>query len=231
MNVQAPLPDFYPILAAPAYSIAESARLTGLSRWRVSRWLRGYQTEQIDIKPVVKRDIPETSTYASFLDLIDMLFVKEFISIGHSLQYIRKALDEARGYLGSPHFARSRFFTSSNQIILDLPLDGKMVALLSGGQTAMGKVIEQAFLRLDFEQVSEHGFANRWYPDGRDGYIVIDPEICFGRPTVVGRSIATENIYDLFLGEQKQLEPVQDWFELPPPAVEAAVTFELGLAA
>lgn len=227
-----PINDLYKTLSAPIYSIAEVHRLVGLSRWRISRWLRGYKYDGGEQEPVIRRSIPPESTYASFLDLIDLLFVKKFIERGFSLQLIRKALEEARLHLGTPHFARSKFFTSSDKIILELPRSSNnMIALLTGGQRALSEVIEKVYDKLDFEEVTEFGFVTRWYPEGREGYIIIDPQVSFGRPTIMGSGIATENIYDLFLGENREIDPVTEWFQLPEPKVQAAIRFELSLAA
>ncbi len=67
-----PKNDLYKTLSAPTYSIAETSRLTGISRGRVSRYLRGYRYEGGELDPVISRSIPAKSTYASFLDLIDL---------------------------------------------------------------------------------------------------------------------------------------------------------------
>jgi uncharacterized protein (DUF433 family) len=225
-----PITDLYKTLSAPTYSISEVHRLTGISRWRISRWLRGYKYDGGEQSPVIRRSIPSESTYASFLDLIDLLFVRKFIERGFSLQFIRKALEDARVHLGTPHFAWNKFFTSSDKIILELP-KSNMVTLLAGGQRAMSEIIEQVYDKLDFEEVTEFGFVSRWYPEGRQGYIIIDPQISFGRPTVKGSGIATENIFDLYLGENQKIEPVRKWFQLPRQEIQAAIRFEAGLMA
>jgi len=220
----------YKTLSAPAYSIAETSRLTGIKKWSVSRWLRGYKYYGGELDPVISRSIPPESTFASFLDLIDLLFINKFIESGFSLQHIRKALEEARVHLGTQHFARSKFFTSSNEMILELP-EGNMVALLKDGQRAMGEVVKNVHDKVDFEEITEFGFVKRWFPKGRDGFIVIDPQISYGRPTIEGSGIATENVFDLFLGENKTIDPVRHWFDLPDYKIQAAVNFETSLVA
>jgi uncharacterized protein (DUF433 family) len=178
----------------------------------------------------VKDEIRRKETYASFLDLVDLLIVKELLSRGFGLPTLRKALDEAREYLGTRHLGRNVFFTSGNQeIILRLPKNGSMIALLTGGQTAIPEIIESLSDKLEFEDITKFGFARRWYPKGMSGRIVIDPEISFGRPTLIGRGMATNNIYDLFLGENEKIEPVAKWFNISESDVQAAVQFEHGL--
>lgn len=227
-----PTVSLYKTLSAPTYSIAEVHRLTGISRWRISRWLRGYKYDGGEQDPVITRSISPESTYASFLDLIDLLFVKKFVERGFSLQLIRKALEEARTHLGTPHFARNKFFTSSDKIILELPeSSNNVVALLTDGQRAIGEIIDKVYDKLDFEEVTEFGFVSRWYPEGKEGYIIIDPQISFGKPTVKGSGIATENIYDLYLGENRKIEPVRNWFQLPRHKIQAAIRFEASLGA
>ena len=122
--------EMYMLLDAPTYSITEAGRLTGLSRFRVSRWLQGYkfkyevaggtEIRESHREAVVQRT-REKDTYVSFLDLVDMLYVKRLLDIGHHLPKIRKALDEARKRLGISHFANSRFFADSSDVFLEMP--------------------------------------------------------------------------------------------------------------
>ncbi len=223
-------------LNAPTYSITETSRLVGVPSWSVRRYLEGYEYRyfirermQERQKPPIISKSEEKSAYASFLDLIDLLFVKEFLNRGFSLQYLRRALAEAKEYLGTPHFARTEFYTSGSEIILKLPKDGNLIALMTHGQIAIPEIIKKLSNKLDFENITKYGLARRWYPNGKKGLIVIDPQISFGRPTLTGHSIATNNIYDLFLGEKEKVEPVSEWFDIPVHKIRAAVQFEHSL--
>ncbi len=104
-----------------------------------------------------------------------------------------------------------------------------MIALLTGGQGAMPNFISELYEKLEFEDLTHFGFAKKWYPQGIDGRIVIDPEISFGRPTLVNWGVSTDNIYDLYLGEKKKIEPVSHWFNIPAQEIQAAVEFEANL--
>ena len=198
------------------------------------RYLRGYDYK-ITKDAISKRHRPpiidqseEDSTYASFLDLIDLLFVREFLKRGFTLQYLRRALAEAKYYLGTPHFARSAFYTSSAQIILKLPKDGALIALMTGGQLAIPEIAKKLSQKLEFEDVTGYEFARRWYPYENKS-IVIDPQISFGRPILVEYGVSTSNIYDLYLGENQNLSTVSQWFDIPAPKIKTAVRFELSL--
>lgn len=217
-------------LSAPAYSIAFTSHLVGIQPWSVGRYLRGYfeYKYQVQQPPIIEQS-KKGSTYASFLDLVDLLYVKEFHKRGFTIQYLRLALAEAKHYLGSPHFARSEFYTSSNEIAMRLPKDGNLIALMTGGQLTIPEITEKLSDKLDFENITEFGFARRWYPKGKNGSIVIDPQISFGRPTLSGYNVPTANIYDLYLGEKEKYSTVSKWFNIPIPEIKTAVQFEHSL--
>ena len=216
-----------------AYSAAETARLVGLSAARVRRWLKGYDyfyAEEVrHQEPVIQRGgVP--NSYASFLELVDLLFVKRFLDHGLSLQRVRQALNEASEILGTTHFARKTFFTDGRRIYLEVKEKGDAILeLLSGGQWVIEPVIRELAKQIDFDSPS--GLARRWYPMGSGGLVVLDPLISFGRPTIIGKGIATANVFDFFVGEGRRVEPVCSWMDLRPEEVDAAVEFEERLAA
>ena len=70
-------------LDTPTYTIAEASRIVGLTSNRVKRWLEGYTfhyttksgsfLHRSSKGPVVDRGSARGTTYASFLNLIDLL--------------------------------------------------------------------------------------------------------------------------------------------------------------
>ncbi len=233
--------SLYKTLDFPSYSIAETSRLVGISKGRVSRWLNGYEYEYIINNNITKSRIqeaiiekqPTEFVNASFLDLIDLLFVKRFLDHGFSLQHIRRALLDARNYIKTPHFASSCFFTYGKKIFINLKSIPKeatfLIKLLTGGQQAFPEVIEKISDKIDFEEVTGYGLATRWYPRGKNGHIVLDPTISFGKPTVIGHRLTTANIYDLYMGENKNSDNLSSWFNIPNIQINSAIQFEQSL--
>ncbi|MBN1577388.1 MAG: hypothetical protein JW913_12595 [Chitinispirillaceae bacterium] len=220
----------------PMYSATMVSRLVRLTPTRVRRWLRGYEyiyasrnEENPCLKhkdPVVCRGEASGSSYASFLDLVDLLFVKKFLETGISLQKIRKALVEAATIIGGHHFAQRAFFTSGHDIYLQVKEDGDAILeLLSGGQWVIADFIKELSRRIDFDSTSS-GIALKYYPRGRNGFIVIDPSISFGNPSIIGKGIATANVYDLYAAENEELNIVCSWFDIRKEEAIAAVDFE-----
>ena len=219
--------------------MAEAGRLVGLTAERVRRWLRGYQYSYGDAvrgqPPVVLQGSGPASAHASFLDLVDLLFVKRFLDHGVSLQKVRRALDEARELLGTNHFARQTFLTDGGAIFLRLKEGARegqgdaILELMSGGQWVIAPLIRQLARQIDFS--SPEGLASRWHPLGRHRPVVLDPEVSFGAPSIVGRGVKTINVHDLYMAEGQSLESVRAWWGLTDSEIRAAVDFERQLAA
>ncbi|MCB2204811.1 hypothetical protein KQI65_08675 [bacterium] len=222
------------VLDVPAYPAAEAARLIGLKADRVRRWLKGYtyalHARQVHQNPVVSGSQASETSYASFLDLIDLLFVKQFLDHGISLQRIRKALDEASHILETRHFARQSFFTDGKDLYLQVKDQGDAILeLLSGGQWVIPEIITELAQQIEF---GEHlGLARKWYPLGGDRSIVIDPSVAYGRPSIVGKGVMTANVYDFYLAEGREIRPTCRWLDLTQKQVQDAVQFEESLAA
>jgi uncharacterized protein (DUF433 family) len=225
----------------PMYSSAMAARIVGLSADRVRRWLRGYKYTysvksdnelRIGQKDSVFSRVQKDETFASFLELIDLLLVKELLEYGFSLQMIRKALFEAEEILDERHFARRCFFADAKGIYLQLKDKENadaMLQLLAQGQWVIKPVIEQTAQKIVFDEKTD--YAKRYYPLGATDLIVLDPKISFGAPTIKGRGIQTENVYDLYIAEGENIESVCSWMELNKNEIDSAIRFEQYLAA
>lgn len=225
----------------PMYFNAEVARLVDITRYRVRRWLEGYvfklESGQRRQRPVVQRAWQDQAYphYASFFNLVELLFVKRFLDYGFSLQYLRKAFEEARNTLGIKHFAHQSFFTDGKKICLKIKekdvakgKDMAILELLSGGQWVISDVIKQLAHQIDFDKSTES--AIRWFPLEGSRLIVLDPLISFGQPIIAKKGITTENIFDLFTAEEEKMHPICEWMSLTSEEVEAAVNFESRLA-
>jgi hypothetical protein len=226
--------NFKDVADMSMYQSSEVGRLVGINTTRVRRWLKGYNyyngSDMRHIKPVLYRsDSKASSNYASFFDLIDLLFAKQFLDNGISLQKLRKALDEATDILGTNHFARETFFSDGKNIYLEVKKHGgNLLQLLSGGQWVIASIILQLAKQIEFDHRT--GFARRWIPQAGGGLIILDPLVSFGRPSIK-KGVDTASIYDLYIAEGESIARVCSWMKLTPPEVEAAVKFETAIAA
>ena len=228
------------VLDRQLYTPAFAARLVDLEPSRVRRWLRGYDyayhsgrnkhPEKRHQAPVVRRSQTRGERYASFLDLIDLLFIRGFVNEGISLQKLRRALEEADRLSKGHRFAHEDFWTDGRRIFLQVENQGKaLLQLLSGGQWTIKDVVKRYAKQIDFS--TDSGMAERWFPLGKTKPIVIDPRIGFGAPTILDKNITTANIYDLYIAENEDIGRVEEWFELGHKQVQSAVEFEKRIAA
>jgi uncharacterized protein (DUF433 family) len=236
--VLSPGDEYRQLLDSPAYPLAEAARLVGLSSGQVRRWLKGYefhyptkrqpQLRHSKKPPVVPRGVDVEATYVSFLNLIDLLLVREFLREGFTLQQLRSIFAEAKRILKIDHLAYKTFFTIGRKVFLEID-DKAIVALMSGGQLAIDKFIRELGHQIEFDE--ETKLAIRWYPLHPDRNVVIDPHVSFGHPVVAGRRITTSNVFDFYQAEHRKIDVVCDWMDIEQAKAESAVRFELQLAA
>jgi len=224
-------------LDVPIYSIPAAGRLVGLKAARVRRWLKGYPFSYSDRQggersghsaPVVPGHQYEGRVYASFLHLMDLLFVRELLARGLSLQRIRKLLDEVREVTGGLHFANRKLYTLGQTVFLRFGAEFSL-ELGSGGQTAIPKFVTMIGKQIHFSDTSD--WAESWYPPGHGRIIILDPRVCFGSPTIAGHRITTSTVYEAYLAEDQDDRAVCDWMSVAPREVRAAVKFEQSLAA
>ncbi|MBN1273426.1 MAG: DUF433 domain-containing protein, partial [Candidatus Aminicenantes bacterium] len=104
-----------------------------------------------------------------------------------------------------------------------------ILELLSNGQWVISNIIEQLAHQIDFDKTTE--FAKRWFPQSGNRLVVLDPLVSFGRPSIVRKGITTENIYDLYIAEERKIDIICKWLNLTEKEVTAAVRFESRYAA
>ena len=239
-----------PELVVPLYDPTDAARLVGPSSGQVRRWLLGYhykyrkgrrrqdllmQFRSADGRlmgfsgvdgPIYGRE--RAGRQACFLDLVELRAAKLFLDHGLSAQRVRRAFNEARSICQEPFpFASRRVFLMGPRIFLELVDDQGLLELLTNGQWVIRPLIEDYVEQLEFD--NETGLAEAWWPLGRKEPVVITPVRAFGAPVIEPGNLKTSVVYDLYLAEGKQIEPVRQWFGLDPGAVRAAVRYEEGL--
>lgn len=231
------------LLGLGIYSRGEVARLLNLSSNRVSSWIRGYRytwgpkerRRHGEQPSVIKTDIPIIggSVAVSFLELVELLVVKQFRDEGIPLQTVRVAWNHAAQAFKTRHpFANRRVFTDGGHIFMALRDDDFAPDVLevssrrSPFQIIAGPIFRHSLDEFEFDEQTE--LARRWWPLGRKVPVVVDPKIAFGAPVVSGTRVPTTIIARY--AETRSIKVVADAFDLPRERVEAAVKFESRLA-
>lgn len=222
----------YNFLGRGIYTLTEAAVLSGISTTKISRWIRGYGhgtgAKTSRSEAIFTHDFQEISgrTALSFLDLIEIQFVDWFREHGVSWKSIRIAADRAAHILDSSHpFAKRRFFTDGKTILARITEEYREPDLIDlvRQQYEMDEIVSPVlYASLDFNGTD---VAERWWPRGREQGIVVDPNLCFGKPTLERYGIPTRVLADSFRSVRSESE-VADWFEIDVDAVRVALSFE-----
>jgi uncharacterized protein (DUF433 family) len=218
------------------YTLAEASRLTGVNRYRISRWTRGYtfshHGKRQSMPPLIG-GAPDSleSPILTFSDLIEIRFLDAFRQHGVSTPALRIASQRAKELLGRHHPFSTQIFKSDGRTILaeiTKETGDKVLLDIVNEQYVFEKVIAAyLYVGLDFNELKEPA---RWWPLGKDHSVVIDPQRCFGAPIVAKAGIPTK-ILNSAVEAEKSIEFVARWYEVEINEVEDAVQFETKLAA
>ena len=217
------------------YTIPEASRLTGVSRERIRRWLKGYRSNLRgkSYAPLWQPQLPqiEGKLALSFLDLIEVKFVGAFLDQGVSWPMIHKVREKAGElYPEVSHpFCTRQFVTDGRQVFRTVHNETGDASLLeiASDQQVFFDITEPFLKQLDFRG---DAMLERWWPLGQDHRVVLDPRKNFGQPTLSEEGVATQVLAESFRANGS-IEEVARWYEIQPQFVQEAVDYEQSLAA
>ncbi len=205
------------------YSIPEAARLLKAPAQRVRRWIQPDDT-------LIPHPFEPDEQTLSFLELIELHFIKMFRDAGVSLQTIRRAARVAARRFDTSHpFAVHRFDTDGRTIFATLKSEKQqnraLLEDLEHGQYAFDQILRPFFKKLEYGKED----AIRYWPLDTTGRVVLDPKRRFGKPIDWFTGVPTAALFRAIeIGETE--DTVATWFKVPIEAVRAAVAFEKSLA-
>ncbi len=220
------------------YSMPEVSRIIGVESRKLRRWAKEYAhhadgTTRYHV-PVIARHFGAGDDTLTFLELIELLFVKLFREAGVTMPTIRAASQRFSELFDARYpFTVKRFDTDGQHIFVTLRQetnDQELLQDIAKGQLAFEEVVRPYFHNLDYD---DDAFVRRFWPLGHEGRIVLDPRRRFGAPIDAETGIPTAVLYDaVHAGKTGQsIEAVAWWFEVPRAAVEVAVRYETFLRA
>lgn len=212
------------------YSYGEASIITGVTYNTLRRWIEGYRRTDSGnpISPIFESDYQkiDDKKALSFMDVIEILFIKSFHSYGLSVQLIRKAVDRAALLLSSQHpFAIKKFYTDGKTILARIAKESEMpelIDLIKKQYQFDEIVLPELYECIDF---GKYDIAERYWPEGKNKNIVIDPKINFGKPTIYGSNIPIQTLTDLYKSGQTR-QDLAEWYDIDIKDVELAIYFE-----
>lgn len=213
----------------PIYSYAEADRIARVSRGTTKRWVAGYRYrrngERVTQAAVTTGVYDQRDPGVTFGELIEVAAIARLRATGLSARSIREIVDRCREEFGTPRpLSELRFKTDGRETFVQvseellMPIHGSR---RSRFYRAWDQILDPFLTTVDYQD----GVATRWWPDGRDTDVVVDPDYGLGVPVVAGTGIRTEIINELFLADVSVAE-IADDFDLTPEQVSDALRFE-----
>lgn len=194
------------------YTIPDAARILGLPRARLRRWVDGYvrilssgeRKKQFPMPGIHSRGKGRELTIG-FYALIEVYVVAQLRERGVKWSVIKHDRQELKERFSTDYPFCLRGLLSDGTRILKSLSDSDYRASMelgTGGQTAFEDVLRQFCEKIDFD--ADTMLAEAYWPMGRDSKIVVSRHNGFGRPVVSGTNVCTETIqYLLEAGEQE----------------------------
>jgi uncharacterized protein (DUF433 family) len=154
----------------------------------------------------------------SFDELVELFFVREYVGLAVPLPHIRATAEALAEELGAHPFSSSDLIVNGRELIernaervLHRPDVGQIVASFAAGFATKVKFREK--------------HAAQYVPDGFRKLIYLDRDIRAGEAVVTEFAVPTRTIFALW-EKEKDLKAVAEYYDIPLPAVKAAVRYE-----
>lgn len=206
------------------YTAPDIARLLGLPTQKVSRYLKTYWDEKLGQSIFGDNYSWESANgkvkAVNFYVLIELHTFFQLQDLGVK----PKAILAARQIIAQETGLNYPFATS------DILSDGRKIwyklqdALINADrtrQTNFVQVVEQFAKKIDFDV--NHN-AQKFFPQGRNSQVVVNPHHQFGQPVIDGTNINAETIYRMHRSGET-VEFISHLYDLNPKSVTDAINF------
>jgi uncharacterized protein (DUF433 family) len=217
----------------PAYRVSEVAHYLRMPKATVRAWAVG----QGRFDAVLTLEPREGVPLLSFVNLIEV-HVLDALRREHDIplqkgRRVLRLLSQLFPHTTHP-LADQDLLTDGSEVFVEHL--GKLVSASHGGQIAIRELLEAHLRRVERDPM---GRASRLYPFTRKRadrqsllaepkFVMIDPEVQFGRPVLTGTGIPTLVIADRYKAGESISDLARD-YNRPPKEIEEAIRCELAL--
>ena len=212
------------------YTPTEASHLLGIPAAKIVRWLKGHRFGGRPYAPLWRPqvDIGDGHIYLGFRDLMEMRVANAFIERGLSPQKVRRAIEIARDIIGEERpLSTAKFRTDGITVFLQLtkedPDHVEMIDLFIS-QHVFREIIEPSLKNIDFVD----GIPSRWWPNGKQARIVVDPHRAFGQP-IEAESCVPAAVLAAAAQAEGSMETAARIWSVSVPSVRRSVDFQKGL--
>ncbi|HEY7770125.1 hypothetical protein [Longimicrobium sp.] len=223
------------------YTPQDAAMLLHEQPRTIRRWAFGYGRNRaagrVPYPPLIETDLSplEGQDALTFLELIELLYIRAFLRAGVSWKTVKTAANVAARMFDSKHpFALRRLYVDPKAVFAGVQeRDGRetLIQLVGHGQHTMPSIVKPYLDELEFDV---NDVANRWWPMGRLAGVVIDPRFSFGAPIVEDVGIRTRTLIETYDDElprykERTVDHVAWTYTIKAIHVESALRFRTWL--
>lgn len=207
------------------YTIPDMARIFNLPTYKVGRWIKDYWDSRL------MNDFQNTYSWTdgksravNFHTLIELYIYIQLMDAGVNTRHILKAHQELQ------QDYRTKYPFAKSVVIMGLRADGKKVSFetqngevfpLDGSKQFKFEFYKDFLKKLDF---GEDELVSRFWPNGKDSSIVLDPNHHFGQPVIHGTNIVADSIYSMYSAGDS-IPFISSLYEITEKDVKDAIQF------
>jgi len=188
-------------LGSGIYTIPDISFLLGFPQNKVRRYINDYWDERLG-KKLFNQTYNwsnEKTKAVNFYVLIELSVFFKLQELGVKTSKILKSHEAISKDLNTPFpFASQGLLTDGKKIWYEF--EDSIINADGTRQTNLSDFIQVFCEKLDF---NGHNIAQRYYPNGKDKCVVVDPHHQFGQPVIFGTNINTEVIYSMYSSGEK----------------------------
>ena len=219
---------------APAYAMAEAAHYLRLPTSTLRAWCLGQAYGPKQDRAPFARVIEIADPKAKALSFMNLVEAHVLASLRRELAIPLPKIRDAVHYLqrelnSSRPLAEQRFYTDGADLLIE-HLDGLLN--LNRRQYEIKDVIQAYLRRVERDSsglpIKLFPLTREQAPGTQPSHIVIDPQVAFGRPVLVGTGIPTAVLAERFKAGEDEAALAED-YGVEPGAIAEAIRCELDL--
>lgn len=212
---------FRELYESPAYGMVEAALYLRVPYQTIRYWLTGFGRRPPLIRVAVQHPIR-----LSFMNLLECHMLSAMRSVYNiKVPRVRRALHYLSNQFPSKHPLLDQVFETDGVHLFVQKL-GQLIVADKGGQLAMRNVLE-----VHLQRIEKHEGLFRFFPfvmsrsPNEPRFILIDPQIGFGKPVISGTGIATRVIAARF-NARESIRELAEEYGCSETQIEEAIRWE-----
>ncbi len=216
-------------IGAGIYMVSDISNILGFSKAKVRRYLNEYWDERLGKKlfnDTYSWSVGNNIKAVNFYTLIELFTCFRLQELGVSPKQVLKSRESIAKDLKMPFpFASANLLTDGKKIWYEF----KDAIINADGSQQMNfvELIKNFAVKIDF---NSKNFADRFWPEGKNNSIVVDPHHQFGQPIINGTNIITETIFSMYKSGEP-LDSLSILYDLSEKQLNDAIQFSKRFAA